>query len=152
MSAGAGIGLDQIEVGHQFRTARRTMTEADIISFSAITGDYTALHSDQLFVERETDFRTRIAQGWLIVAVQSGLDCEIVDWRILAFLSTERRFVAPVYPGDTIHAEYRVEEVRPSKSKPDRGIVSLACTIVNQDGVEVVKGSEVFMVERDAPE
>lgn len=147
MSA-AGIGFEQIAVGHEFRTSRRTVTEADITHFSAITGDYSPLHADQVFVEEMTDFRTRIAQGWLIVAIQSGLHCEIVDWRILAFLSTARRFVAPVYPGDTIHAEYRVEEARPSGSKPDRGVVKLACTIVNQDGVAVVTGTETFLVER----
>ncbi|MBS1877949.1 MAG: MaoC family dehydratase N-terminal domain-containing protein [Actinobacteria bacterium] len=144
----AGVGFERIAVGHEFQTSRRTVTEADITHFSAITGDYSPLHADQVFVEEETDFRTRIAQGWLIVAIQSGLHCEIVDWRILAFLSTGRRFVAPVYPGDTIHAEYRVEEVRPSSSKPDRGVVTLSCTIVNQDGVAVVTGTETFLVER----
>lgn len=147
MSA-AGIGFEQIEPGHEFRSARRTVTEADITGFSAITGDYTPLHADQVFVEEETDFRTRIAHGWLLVAMQSGLHCEIVDWRIVAYLATERRFVAPVYPGDTIHAEYRVEEVRPSSSRPDRGVVSLSCTIVNQAGEAVVTGTEVFMVEQ----
>lgn len=150
MSGVRTVTLDRIEVGEEFRSVRRTLTEADIQQFSAITGDYSPLHSDDVFVRENTDFRGRLAQGWLVVALQSGLRCAVGTWRILAYLSTSRKFVAPVYPGDTIHAEYRVEEVRRSRSKPDRGVVVLACTVVNQDGEAVVTGSEAFLVEAGA--
>lgn len=140
--------LDSLEPGTEFQSVRRTVTESDIASFSAITGDYSPLHSDQVFIEEETDLRTRIAQGWLVVTIQSGLRSELDQWPILAYVGMERAFRAPVYPGDTIQARYRIEEVRPSQSKPDRGVVKLSCEVVNQVGEAVCDGLEIFMVER----
>jgi acyl dehydratase len=142
------ISLDDLETGHEFRSARRTVTETDIVSFSAATGDYSPLHSDEVFVRKHTDFRGRIAQGWLVITIQSGLRCEIERWRIVAYAAMERSFRAPVYPGDTIHAVYRVSEVRPSRSKPDRGVVTLDCEVLNQDSEAVCTGTETFIVAR----
>jgi acyl dehydratase len=142
------VALDDIAVGHTFSSARRTVSEADIVSFSAATGDYSPLHADEVFIRERTRFRGRIAQGWLVVTIQSGLRSEIDRWRILAYVAMDRSFREPVYPGDTIHARYRVDEVRPSRSKPDRGIVVLACDVLNQDGVTVCTGSETFLVGR----
>ncbi|MGV9868794.1 MaoC family dehydratase [Rhodococcus koreensis] len=143
------ISLDEIAVGHRFTSSRRTITDADITSFSSITGDYSVLHSDLVYIKNQTPFRDRIAQGWLLVTVQSGLNSDLKQWRMLAYLGMERRFIEPVYPGDTIHAEYVVDEVRPSQSKPDRGVVTLSCAIVNQDGQTVSTGTETFLVARD---
>jgi acyl dehydratase len=148
MPDGARLTLDDIEVGHEFVSARRTVAEADIVSFSAATGDYSPLHADEVFIREHTNFRGRIAQGWLIVTIQSGLRCEIENWDIIAYLGMERSFRAPVYPGDTIHARYRVDDVTPSRSKPDRGVVILACDVVNQDGATVATGTETFMLAR----
>src|SRR3954453_11950612 len=102
------IGLDDIAVGHEFDSARRTVAAADIISFSAATGDYSPLHSDEVFIREHTEFRGRIAQGWLVITIQSGLRSEIDRWDIVAYAGMERSFRAPVYPGDTIQARYRV--------------------------------------------
>jgi acyl dehydratase len=150
MSGVADISLDEIAVGHEFVSARRTVTEADIVSFSAATGDYSPLHSDEVFIREHTDFRGRIAQGWLIITIQSGLRSEIDRWDIVAYAGMERSFRAPVYPGDTIQARYRVDEVRPSRSKQDRGVVTLHCDVVNQDGTVVCSGTESFIVARAA--
>lgn len=148
MTNAQNISLDDIAVGREFSSARRTVAEADILSFSALTGDYSPLHADEVFVREQTPFRGRIAQGWLIVTIQSGLRSEIDRWRILAYVAMQRSFRAAVYPGDTIHAEYRVDEVRASTSKPDRGVVVLTCVVFNQDGATVCHGSETFLVAR----
>jgi acyl dehydratase len=150
VSDGQDISLDDLAVGHEFVSARRTVAEADIIAFSAATGDYSPLHADEVFVREHTDFRGRIAQGWLVVTIQSGLRSEIDRWQILAYAGMERRFRAPVYPGDTLQARYRVDDIRPSRSKPDRGVVTLSCDVVNQDGEAVCTGTETFIVGRPA--
>ncbi len=144
------VRLDDLAVGHEFVSARRTVAEADIVAFSAATGDYSPLHSDEVFIREHTPFRGRIAQGWLIVTIQSGLRSEIERWDIIAYLGMDRSFRAPVYPGDTLQARYRVDDVRPSRSKPDRGVVTLACDVVNQDGDSVCTGTETFMLARTA--
>ena len=144
------VYFDQIEEGLRFESGRRTLSETDIVSFSAITGDYSPLHSDLEFIKEHTPFSGRIGQGWLLVSLQSGLACQLKSWRMLAYLGMARRFVHPVYPGDTIHVVYEVDSVRASSSRPTGGVVHLTCNIVNQDGVVVCTGTETFFVERAA--
>ena len=142
------VYLEQISEGMRFESGRRSLTETDIVSFSAITGDYSPLHSDLEFIKNNTAFRDRLAQGWLLVTIQSGLNSAMKSWKILAYLGMERRFMDPVYPGDTIHARYEVDSVRPSTSRPTGGIVQLQCDIVNQHGDVVCTGRETFFVAR----
>jgi len=144
----AEVYLEQITEGMTFESARRSVTETDIVSFSAITGDYSPLHSDLEYIRKYTPFRDRITQGWLTVTIQSGLNSALKTWKILAYLGMDRRFIDPVYPGDTIHARYTVESVRPSSSRPTGGIVVLACDVVNQRGEVVCTGHETFFVAR----
>jgi acyl dehydratase len=140
------IYLDDIEPGHRFVSSRRTLTETDIVWFSGISGDYGPLHSDEVFVAERTPFKGRIAQGWLSVAIASGLRSELMRWQILAYLEVECRWRAPAYPGDTLHAEFEVADVRTSKSRSDRGIVQVESQLLNQQGDTVMLSSEVFAV------
>jgi 3-hydroxybutyryl-CoA dehydratase len=142
------IFFDEIEPGHRFVSSRRTLTETDIVWFSGISGDYSPLHTDEVFIATETEFRGRIAQGWLTVAIASGLRSEIARWQILAYLEVDCRWRSPAYPGDTLHAEFEVTEVRPSGSRPDRGVVKLDSQVLNQDGDAVMLCTEAFMVAR----
>jgi acyl dehydratase len=145
------VYLEDIEVGHEFVTARRTITEADIVAFCGVSGDFNALHTDELFVREETPFRTRIAHGLLVLSISSGLRSEGDDWLVIAYLEEQRRFVAPTYAGDTIHARCRVESSRRSRSRPDTGIVTLSVEVVNQDGEVVQTGTDVLMVAARTP-
>jgi len=140
------IYLEDIPDNHSFGTSRRSLSEADIVSFCAITGDHSPLHTDLTFIAKETPFKEKIAQGWLALSIQSGLRSEIDRWRILAYLEAERNFRTPAYPGDTLEAKYQVTEIRRSKSKPDRGIVRLLCKVLNQNGEVVQDGYEAFLV------
>jgi len=120
------IYLEDIEAGHEFETSRRTVTEADIMAFCGVSGDFNALHTDELFVQEETPFRGRIAHGLLVLAISSGLRSEADGWHTIAYLEAQRRFSAPTYPGDTIHARCRVESTRRSRSRPDTGVVTVS--------------------------
>ena len=140
------VYLEDIEVGHEVVTARRTVTEADIMAFCGVSGDFNALHTDEVFIREETPFRGRIAHGLLVLAISSGLKSEWDDWHLVAYLEAQRRFVAPTYPGDTIQARWRVESVRRSRSRPDTGVVTIAVEVVNQDGEVVQAGTDVVLV------
>jgi len=142
------VYFEDIHEGASFVSGRRSVTESDIVSFSAITGDYSPLHSDLEYIREHTDFRYRLAQGWLLVAIQSGLPSLLKSWRMLAYLGMDRRFSKPVYPGDTISTRYQVESVRPSASRANGGIITLRCEVVNQHREVVCIGSETFLVER----
>jgi acyl dehydratase len=143
------VYLRDIHEGERFTTARRTITEADVMAFAGVTGDFNAVHTDALFAREETPFGRRIAHGSLILGLSFGLRSARDDWKILALLECRRRFAAPVFPGDTVHGRYAVEAVRASKSRPGTGIVTLGVQIVNERDEVVQEGTDVLMVADD---
>ncbi|SMH46984.1 MaoC family dehydratase [Azospirillum agricola] len=141
------IHLDEIEPGARALSTRVTVTEAHIVWFAGLTGDFNPLHMDAE-AAKANGFGRTIAHGMLTHSMSTGLRSAIDDWAILAFLETRRRFVGPVFAGDTIQYEAEVLEVRPSASKPDRGIVRVGITVRNQSGGTVQEGEDVFSIGR----
>jgi 3-hydroxybutyryl-CoA dehydratase len=138
--------LEEIAVGSTFTTSRRTVTEGDVGVFAGVSGDFNALHTDAVFAREETPFGGRIAHGPLVLSISYGLRSVRDDWKILALAECERRFRAPVFPGDTVWGEYEVLESRASRSRPDRGFVTLAVQIVSDRGEVVQEGRDVLML------
>jgi 3-hydroxybutyryl-CoA dehydratase len=144
--------LEEIVPGARFTTSRRTVTEADIGAFAGISGDFNPLHVDAVFAREETPFGERIAHGPLVLSMSYGLRSVRDDWKILALASCERRFRAPVFPGDTVWGEYEVLESRASSSRPGTGFVTLGVEIHSDRGEIVQEGRDVLMVAaRAAP-
>lgn len=141
--------LEDLEPGQRFTSVGRTITEADIMAFAGISGDFNRLHTDEPWVRERTPFHGRIAHGLLVLAVSSGMrNPPLDDLEVIAYLEETRRFTAPTYPGDTLTVEAVVEEVRSSASRPDTGILRMDVSVVNQDGVVVQKGTDVILVGR----
>lgn len=140
------IFFGEIQEGRTYRTARRTITDADIVGFAGLSGDFNPLHIDDEFARDETPFGRRIAHGLLGLSIGEGLRSELDEWHVLAFLEVQRRFEAPIFPGDTIHMEFAVQSTRRSKSNPMRGIVVLDAKLVNQDGATLQSGQDTVLV------
>ncbi len=138
--------LEEIEVGSTFQTSRRTVTEADIVAFAGVSGDFNPLHVDEVFAREETPFGGRIAHGPLVLSMSYGMRSVRDSWKILALAGCERSFRAPVYPGDTVWGEYEVLEARASRSRPGVGFVTLGVSIRSDRGEVVQEGSDVLMV------
>jgi acyl dehydratase len=144
-----GMWFDDAEVGMRSETPRRTVTEADLVNFSGLSGDYNALHTDAEAM-RESQFGERIAHGALILSMVTGLRSRLgsFDGSIIAFAEIRRwRFKAPVLIGDTIHAVNEIVELRET-SKPDRGIMVQQIDVLNQRGDVVQEGEMVLMLKR----
>src|SRR5262249_3155982 len=95
--------FDDVEVGQEWRSLGRTITETDIVNFAGLSGDFNPIHIDHQFA-RTTPFRRPIAHGLLVFSIASGLGLFAPPMRTLAILSIrEWHFKAPVFPGDTIH-------------------------------------------------
>ena len=139
------ITLGDISPGDTHTSSRLTVTEAHIVGFAGLTGDFNPLHMDEESA-KQGPFGRRIAHGMLSYSMSTGMRSAIDDWEILAFLETGRRFKGPVFIGDTLHYEATVLEVRPSASKKDRGIVRVAMSLRKQDGSVVQEGEDVFSV------
>ncbi len=140
--------FEDIEVGQEYVSPGRTVTEADIVAFAGLSGDYNVLHTDAEFM-RTSIFGERIAHGLLGLAIQSGLGTRAMPrpFATIAFLGLRWRFKGPIRIGDTIKVRIRVTDKRET-SKPNRGIIVLQRTVSNQRGEVVQEGETDIMVER----
>ena len=137
--------LEDLAEGQKIETERRVVTAADIDAFCDLSGDRNPLHTDDEHA-RTAGFAGRIAHGLLVLSIASGLGSEEDDWAIGAYLEETRRFVEPVLPGDEIRSVSEITEVRRSRSKPDRGVVTLHVATRNQRDEIVLEGTDVVLV------
>jgi acyl dehydratase len=137
--------LEDLSAGLRIETERRVVTAADIDAFVELSGDDSPLHTDDAYA-RGVGFAGRTAHGLLVLSMESGLSSDADDWAMGTYLEETRRFVEPVLPGDEIYSVSEVTEVRRSRSKPDRGIVTLRVETRNQRGEIVLEGTDVIMV------
>jgi acyl dehydratase len=146
-----GLLFDDFQLGQTFVSQGRTVTEADIVAFAGLSGDFNPLHVDEEFA-RSTTFRQRIAHGLLVQAISSGLASQmgVFEGTIVALKGMNLDFRAPVGIGDTIHIELGVLELDPSPT-PKRGWVRLSATVLNQNGDVVIAGSWMTVMHRKRP-
>ena len=137
--------LEDLSEGQKIETERRVLTAGDIDAFCDLSGDRNPLHTDDEHA-RTAGFAGRIAHGLLVLSIASGLGSEEDDWAIGAYLEETRRFVEPVLPGDEIRSVSEITEVRRSRSKPDRGVVTLHVATRNQRDEIVLEGTDVVLV------
>ena len=137
---------DDVEVGQQWESLGRTITEADVVQFAGLSGDFNPVHMDHEFA-RSTPFRRPIAHGLLVFSVASGLGVSCPPMRTLAVLEIrEWHFREPVFFGDTVRVQGEVahKEVR---ARGRRGEITWRRRIVNQEGKVVQEGVVVTLVE-----
>ncbi len=142
------IYYDDIEVGKQTLSPCRTVTEADIVNFAGLSGDFNVIHTDAELT-KITPFGQRIAHGLLGLSIASGLAARKTGaelHRIVAFLGMTWDFRNPIFIGDTIHLEETVASKR-EISKPGLGIVVYAVKVVNQRGEVCQEGEWKVMYQ-----
>ena len=144
-----GRTYEEFEVGKRFETPRRTVSEADINSFAALTADLNPVHMDELFAV-QGGFAGRIAHGPMIVGMAFGLAsrADVMDGTVLALLEIGWTFVKPVRPGDTIWAVFTVLDKRETRA-PDRGVVTLQIEVLNQHGEVAQTGTAKTLIRRN---
>ena len=144
-----GKYFEDFDIGERYVTYSRTVTEADIVAFAGLSGDYNPLHTDEEFM-KNTPFRGRIAHGMLILSMATGLDFRLglIEGTTIAFLGMNNvRFMKAVRPGDTIHLEEELIAKRETKD-PTRGIITFRFTIKNQRDESVAQVEPTLMVRR----
>jgi acyl dehydratase len=148
-TAPRGLYFEEIEPGQQMVTRGRTITEADIVQFAGLTGDYNPMHTDAEYMKTSA-FGQRIAHGMLSLsyAVGQAYQLGFMERTVMAFRGLEMKFSLPVFIGDTLHVELEVREKREMR-RLGGGLVSLDVKIVNQDGKSVQSGTwEVMLALR----
>ncbi len=147
--------MEDFHPGEGGETDGRTITEADIMNFAGITGDYNPQYVDAEFAKKSI-FGERIAQGMLIFTSTVGLwsrnwiRYQETESNIAGHLNDRGDFIAPVKIGDTIRCRYATLEARASKSKPELGLVRFGFQSINQRGELVQKSAVLFMIPTKA--
>ncbi len=142
---------EDFQVGQEWTSPGRTVTEADVTTFAMLSGDYDEIHTNEEFCKRESAYKTRIAHGMLGLSLVEGLKKRIPAFagtRYIASLEWSWKFIGPIFIGDTVHVKFRIAKMRESKSKPDRAIIWESSQIFNQRGEVVQEGEHSLMIWR----
>jgi len=132
------LHFENLTVGDCWKSQGRTVTEADVVNFAGMTGDYDPLHVDHEFA-RQTPFGKPIAHGLLGLSLVAGLGSHSPCVRTIAFLKIENwEFLKPIYIGDTVHAETEVIDKKLNGRRT--GYVTWRRRLVNQSGDVVQSG------------
>ena len=136
-----GLYFQEFNIGDTVTSAARTITEADIVGFAALSGDWNAIHVDAEFA-RSSMFGERIAHGLLGLAIASGLAVRLgfIEDTVIAFMGLDWKFRAPIKIGDTIHVQAQIAEKKPMP-RLGGGLVTLNVEVLNQRGETTQKGT-----------
>ena len=142
-----GRYFEEFDVGEQVVSHGRTVTEADIVAFAALTGDWNPLHCDAEY-GKDTIFGERIAHGLLGLSIASGLLDRLgfITGTVEAFMGLEWKFRGPIKIGDTIHTEAKVTRKKEMR-RLGGGLIVFDVAVVNQKGETVQKGQWTVLIK-----
>lgn len=142
----AHLFFDDVAIDQEWMSQARTITQADIVNFAGLSGDFNPIHVDHEFA-KTTVFRQPIAHGMLVWSVSSGLSMNAPPMRTIAFMGIrDWTFREPVFVGDTIRAKARVIG-KEERSRGKRGVITWRREILNHHGKVVQDGVIMTMVE-----
>jgi 3-hydroxybutyryl-CoA dehydratase len=136
-----GYDIEDLRVGMS-ATFSKTITEADIVMFAGVSGDINAIHINEEFAAT-TAFKGRIAHGMLSASVISAAVANRLPGPGTVYLNQQLNFLAPVRPGDTVHATVTVREV----GERGRAVLDTICTV---KGIKVIDGEATVKVDSSA--
>ena len=141
---------EDFEVGQEFITNGRTITETDIVNYSGISGVFHPGHTDKEYC-KNTIFKNIISHGPLILSISNGLvwELKLCDYTMIALLQLEWIFKKPVFISDTIMAKEVVEEKKEVEDK-NMGIIVFKRYIYNQNDELVQIGKSTVLMKRKA--
>ncbi len=141
--------FDDIEVGRIWTSPRRTVTEADVVNFATMTGDFNPLHVDYDYAAK-SHYRRPVAHGLLGLSWVAGLGSYFPSVNTLAFTAVRNwEFSRPLFFGDTVFVETSCLEKSPSGRRA--GKVVWQRKLVNQEQMVVQEGVFETLVAIKAP-
>jgi acyl dehydratase len=155
--AGGGLAVSQnhrlyfedLPLDQTFVTSGRTITEADVVAFAGLSGDFNSLHTDEQFAA-STAFGGRIAHGLLVLSVASGLTTRLpvlqaLQPSLLGMTDVTCRWLAPTRIGDTVRVELTFTAAQLTRSGT-RGRVTERRVVLNQEDVTVIDSQWTLLV------
>lgn len=141
-----GLYFEEYRLGDSVVTAARTVTEADVVAFAALSGDWNAIHVDAEYAARGL-FGERVAHGLLGLSIASGLAVRMgfMEETVMAFRGLDWKFTAPIKIGDTIHVRAEVAETK-AMPRLGGGIVIMNVEVINQRSEVTQRGTWTVLV------
>jgi len=146
----SGLTFEEFEIGTTYESQARTITEADVVNFAGLSGDYNPLHTDAEFA-KATPFGERIVHGMLTVAISTGMSnwTGLFAGTTIALMEQNIKYKGAVKFGDTVRLQLEVAEKKET-SKPDRGIVKFAARMLNERDELVVDMQWTLLMKRQS--
>jgi acyl dehydratase len=144
-----GLWFEEFVEGLSIESRGRTITEADLVNFAGVSGDYNPMHTDAEFAAK-TPFGQRVAHGALIFSIATGLTYQLgfLEGTIMAFTGLDWKFRNPVFIGDTVKVTASVSKRR-AMPAAGGGIVTFDVKVTNQKGEIAQKGEWTILVMSD---
>ena len=142
-----GRYFEEFESGERISSAGRTVTEADLVAYAGLSGDYNQIHTDAEY-SKNTPVGQRVAHGLLGLSIASGLAVQtgILEGTIITFREVnEWRFLNPIFIGDTVRVEMEVMEKK-SLRRIGGGLVEIKLEVINQQSEVVQRGTWTVLV------
>lgn len=141
-----GRYFEEFQIGDTVVTPGRTITEADVVVFAGVSGDYNQMHTDAKFAG-QTMFGQRVAHGLLGLAIASGLSFQLgfLEGTVLAFRELTWKFSLPIFFGDTIHVQATVAETKLMR-RLGGGNITFDVKVINQEDKVVQRGKWMVLV------
>ena len=147
----SGYRYADLHVGMSFRSPGRTITDADLVGFAGLTGDYSELHTSEVYA-KNSQFGRRVAHGLLGLAYAHGLmwarTGELRETAVAFLGINEWKFLGPIFVGDTIFVNYKISELRDSKSRPTQAIAVFDVSVLDQNDRMVQRGSKTLLLSK----
>jgi 3-hydroxybutyryl-CoA dehydratase len=142
-----GLYYEEFNVGDTVTSAARTITEADVVNFAALSGDWNAIHVDAEYAKGGM-FGERIAHGLLGLSVASGLAVQLgfIENTVIAFRGINWTFSGPIKIGDTIRMRAQIAEKKPMP-RLGGGLVTFNVEVLNQRGETTQKGTWSMLIK-----
>jgi len=138
-------GFEELAVGERFPLPSRTITEAMLSAFQAVSGDNHPLHYDRVYLKKH-GHRDLLLHGFQVVAMTApgaGLFPHVTADTMIGFIGQSSNFLKPVYYGDTVYPMLEISELRRQRTT---GVVVLRSTVYNQKGELVLEGEQRFLM------
>ena len=151
---GDRLYFEDVPLDKTFVTSGRTITEADVVAFAGLSGDFNSLHVDETFAAA-TGFGGRIAHGLLVLSIASGLSTRLpvlhaLQASLLGMTDVTCRWLAPTRIGDTVRVELTFTAAQLTRSGT-RGRVTERRVVLNQDDVTVLDSQWTLLVATRPP-
>lgn len=144
-----GKYYEDFVVGEAHVSPGRTITEADLVLYTGLSGDFNQVHTDEEYCRKIGAFNGRIIHGLFALSLVEGLKSRLghFEGTSLASMEWKWRFLKPLYVGDTVHVKWSITAKRETK-KPGRGIITEFVQLLNQRDEVLGEGEHLVMMQK----